>query len=175
MTRGTGDYENAKIYQISSISHPELVYIGTTCSSLSKRHCEHKRNYKTYSKGLRSYVSSFEIMKLGDTYIELVEAFPCASKQQMLKREGDLIRATNCVNIVISGRTQKQYYADNKPRIREQHRLYKIANYESINKNRLKKKQCACGASISRSNMARHQATAKHNSRAIPDCGLSMK
>lgn len=164
MTR-RADYENAKIYQISSISHPELVYIGSTFSLLSKRHSEHKRNYKTYIKGLRSYVSSFDIMQLGDTHISIIESFPCTNKQDLLKREGDLIRATNCVNIVISGRSQKQYYLDNKARIRDQQRAYKIANYESINKNRLKKKVCLCGAFISSSNMARHQKTANHNSR----------
>jgi hypothetical protein len=36
------------------------------------------------------------------------------------KREGEYIRNNNCINRCIAGRTQKEYYEENKEKILEQ-------------------------------------------------------
>jgi hypothetical protein len=90
------NYQLGKIYTIRS-SKTEDIYIGGTCQSLAKRFGEHKGKYKR-GKGC----SSKEIFKHGidDTYIELLELYPCNSKEELEKREGELIRASNekCIN-----------------------------------------------------------------------------
>ena len=49
---------------------------------------------------LRLFNSSKKVIEEGRAYIELLEDFPCERKEQLRKREGELIRATaNCVNI----------------------------------------------------------------------------
>jgi len=74
-------YENAKIYAIRS-PHTEKYYIGSTISSLSKRFHQHKCQKNTSQK----------IIMLGDAYIELLENFPCKSKDELRKREGEYLR-----------------------------------------------------------------------------------
>jgi hypothetical protein len=50
------------------------------------------------------------LLKYGDAYIELLEAYPCDNKMMLDKKEGGCIRAEpNCVNKVVAGRTQKEY------------------------------------------------------------------
>ena len=72
-------------------------YIGSTCSPLYKRLYEH---CSTYKKDRNKYTSSFEILKYDDYYIELLENFKCENREQLNRREGELIRLhkTNLVN-----------------------------------------------------------------------------
>ena len=42
MTR-LGDYNLCKIYKITSMNNPELVYYGHTCDTLSRRFSNHKK------------------------------------------------------------------------------------------------------------------------------------
>ena len=127
---------------------------------------------------------------MGDAYIELLEEINCDNRNQLEKREGELIREhkNNCVNRCIAGRTKQEYYIDNKDKITEnivQYRIdnkdkikqYKIDNKESIsiqNKqyykdniesiNAKKKLQylCTCGSTIQLCTKAQHNKTAKH-------------
>ena len=41
--------------------------------------------------------------------IELVENFPCNSKEELTKREGFYIQSNDCVNKHIAGRTKEEY------------------------------------------------------------------
>ena len=77
---------------------------------------DHKKNYKAYLNGTYQFVTSFKILELGDAYIELLEEINCDNKNQLEKREGELIREhkNNCVNRCIAGRTKQEYYIDNK-------------------------------------------------------------
>jgi hypothetical protein len=120
------DYANGKIYTIRSFQTDKF-YIGSTTSTLTKRLSAHKAGYK---KG-RPCASS-EIIKYGDAYIELLEDFPCFKRDQLCKREGQLIREhkDNCVNKCIAGRTIKEYYYDNKEHISEQMNQYYNKNRE---------------------------------------------
>jgi len=121
-------YQRGQIYSIRS-PQTEMVYYGSTIQPLYKRFHSHNKDMK---RGV--YISSQEILKLGDAYIELVEDFPCNSKKELDRREGQIIRENkqHCINIQIAGRTQKEYNEANKDAISAQQKKYKEAHKEDI-------------------------------------------
>lgn len=125
------DYSKGKVYTIRSYQ-TDKVYIGSTCSSLSKRMNSHKSCYKRFKNGAKiTNYSSFEILKYNDAYIELLFNTPCENKDELCKIEGHYIRETdNCVNKNIAGRTIKEYRQDNQE---------KIIQYRRDNQEQLKK------------------------------------
>lgn len=52
--------------------------------------------------------------KWSGIHLELLEDFPCDTKDQLLAREGVWIRRIGTLNHGISGRTNKEYYQDHK-------------------------------------------------------------
>jgi len=127
------DYKNGKIYTIRS-HQTDQIYIGSTTQPLSKRLYEHRKKYKKYITGEHYYISSFDILQYEDAYIELLEEYPCENKMMLEKREGELMRDNNCVNKYIAGRTRKEYYQDNKDKIKE----YTEENKDKINEYKKK-------------------------------------
>jgi hypothetical protein len=94
------DYSKGKIYCIKS-HHTDKVYIGSTTKTLEQRLTKHKECYMGYKRGYKYQLrmTSFDILNYGDAYIELVENYPCNTKQELIKREGEVIRSTkNSVN-----------------------------------------------------------------------------
>jgi hypothetical protein len=85
------DYKQGKIYAIRSPS-TDKYYIGSTANTLCKRFYHHKNK--------SNLCSSSEIIAFGDAYIELIELFPCNSKMELNKREGEVQREmkANIVN-----------------------------------------------------------------------------
>jgi hypothetical protein len=77
-------------------------------------------------------MTSYEILKYDDCYIELICECPCETKEQLNKKEGETIRAMNCANKVIPCRTDREYYQDNREHLLEQKREYAIENKEEI-------------------------------------------
>ena len=67
-----GDLSKCKIYKITSLNNPEMVYYGQTCQTLAQRFATHKAS----SNGATSKL----IIEKGDAIILLVEDFPCESK-----------------------------------------------------------------------------------------------
>ena len=140
------DYKNGKIYSIRS-PQTDQIYIGSTCSPLSKRLNQHKTNYKRYLNEKHYFVSSFDIIKFDDVYIELLEECPCENREQLRKREGELIRINNCVNKKIEGRTKQEYQQE----------------YRQQNKDKFNDKiNCECGGYYTYLHRARHLKTLKH-------------
>lgn len=125
------NYSNGKIYAIHSYQ-TDNIYIGSTCQPLYKRLSKHKESYIKWIKDSKKYMSSYEIIKYDDCYIELLELCPCSSVQELRKKEGELIRVNNCVNKYIAGRTQKEWAIDNKEMIAIRNTQYYIENRDSI-------------------------------------------
>lgn len=158
------DYSKAKIYCIRS-PNTDLIYIGSTCQQLSTRMTGHRADFKK-----ETVISSKIIFEFGDAYIELLENYPCNNREELCKREGELIRTNNnCCNKQVAGRTIKEWYEENKKETLEKQKAYKEANIEAYkerqkewyesNKERVK---CECGADIIKHNMAGHIKTQKH-------------
>jgi len=124
------DYSLGKIYRLWL---GELVYIGSTSQPLlSMRLGQHKTKYKQWVKTGKQYTSSYELFKVGMPKIELIESYPCKSKDELHAREGYYIRETECVNKRIAGQTAAEYYIANKDKRNEYQRGYYEANQPRI-------------------------------------------
>ena len=158
-------YENGKIYKIES-DQTDKVYIGSTTQRLSQRMAKHRDKYKIYLKGNYHFVTSFDILKFGDAKIFLIENYPCSNKEELEARERHYIKTTNCVNKCQPGRTDKEYYEDNKEKIKEKKKVYKEANKEAIKQKahdyKVKRVMCECGREIAQGNMSRHKTSKLH-------------
>jgi hypothetical protein len=117
-------YQHSKIYKIMD-SNGEMVYIGSTTNPLCVRFSNHKCSYKSRANNNTVYII-FDKYGIENCNIHLIEEYPCNSKQELERREGQIIKSFKCVNKYIAGRTQKEYYIDNKARHQELMRLWYI-------------------------------------------------
>ena len=133
-------YQNGKIYRIVDNAYTEC-YIGSTIMALSSRMALHRRDYKQYKAGHAGYVSSYELFDLcgiENCKIELIEDYPCESREQLAKREGYYIKREDCINKCIAGRTLQEWRDDHK----EEKREYDM-NYRETNKEKKKSRDKA--------------------------------
>lgn len=136
----TNKYSNSKIYKIWSPSHDDLVYYGSTYQSLSQRMATHKNDYRRWKAGKFCKVTSFKIFEECDDYrIDLVENYPCSNKEELNSKEGEYIKNNMCVNKRVAGRTDKQYYQDNRDKIKDQVNQYYQDHKEEV-KERVKER-----------------------------------
>ena len=126
-------YKRGRIYTIRS-HKTNLVYVGSTCQKyLSSRMTGHRNDYKLYKNGGKKYCSSFEIFKIDEgCYIQLYEQYPCDNKEELEKREGEIIRELDCVNKCIAGRKIHEWRQDNKEHIKEYNKKWKENNKERV-------------------------------------------
>ena len=126
------NYQNGKIYQLVC-NDTGLVYIGSTTQSLAKRKGQHVHDYKKYKRGDKcSKLSAFAVLEHGNFDIYLIENCACNSKEELLKREGEWIRKTDCVNRRIEGRTPREYYQDNRELVLAKQKDYYQDNRELV-------------------------------------------
>ena len=122
------NYQNGKIYCIRSFKTDDI-YIGSTTRKLSSRMSDHRSSYKKWINGKDHYMTSFELIKQGDAYIELLELYPCNIVEELCKKEGEYIRNMVCINKVIPDRTRKEYKKEwnekNKEHIKEYQKEYR--------------------------------------------------
>ena len=163
------NYQNGKIYCIRS-HQTEQMYIGSTVNSLSKRLNGHRGKKKLFDAGKYHNVTSFEILKFDDHYIELIELYQCSSKMELERREGQLIRSEpNAVNKCIAGRTKVEYRNDNREQINQKNKQYyqdnveKHKQYYQNNRERINQKHtCPCGGKYTTANKTLHLRSEKH-------------
>lgn len=146
------NYQNGKIYMIWA---GDERYYGSTVDTLCRRFGKHK------SMNCRSSVL-FDKYGVENCKIELVELFPCNSKEELLAREGYYIRNNECVNRCIAGRTKQEYYELHKERIDEWQKNYKKTNKEVLYKKASEKKICECGGKYTVRNLIQHTKSKKH-------------
>jgi len=169
------NYQLGKIYKIVDNTN-ESIYIGSTCEPiLSRRLAGHVANYKTYcgSENKKTFVTSYDIIKNDNYYIELIELYPCNSKDELLKRERYYIQTLDCVNKTIPGRTKKEWNADNMDKIIKYKKQYNNDNKEKIKKYykeydekrstyRNTRLKCLCGSTYLRRSYYLHVKTDLH-------------
>ena len=127
------DYKNGRIYCIRAPG-TDQTYIGSTTLPLSQRMVCHRSDHKRYKSGkMKASVGSFALLDMSGSYIELIEEYPCESREQLNRREGEIIRATpTCLNQRIAGQTCSEYHKAHRDRISEQHREYYSKNKEKF-------------------------------------------
>ena len=182
------NYGNGKVYKIQRIGGNSNIYIGSTTKQyLSQRMDKHRSDYKQHKAGKRGLTTSFIIFdKYGieNCEIVLLESVNCNSKDELLKRERYYIENNDCVNIMVPGRTYKEYYEDNKDKIVEHRKKYyrenidKIKDYRDKNKDKNKEYReknkdkinayqfaqcyCECGGKYIYKHKLRHMRSIKH-------------
>ncbi len=130
------DYQKSKIYKLYSPSK-NLVYYGSTVQSISQRLAQHKNGNKIYNNdNTKKYCSSYLVVECEDYKIELLEEYPCNNKQQLCKKEGEYIKANECVNIEIAGRTKQEWSEDNPEVNKRATKKYCEEHKEQINERR---------------------------------------
>jgi hypothetical protein len=178
-------YNRSRIYKLVSkdLSH-DKVYIGSTYQDLRVRLAEHKANYKKWLNDNKKYMTSVELFKLGEVDIIELEKFPCSDKSELHSRERFYIESMDCVNKVIPNRTKKEYYHDNKDKIKEYYhdnkdkiknkvkeyyhdnkdkiKEYYHDNKDKINEQKKEKITCQCGSTFVKYQKLRHEKTMKH-------------
>ena len=169
-------YDNGKIYKIRN-EITDDIYVGSTCNLLCKRMVQHRAYHANQKyRNIRLYKLMNEI-GVEEFHIELIELFPCSSKDELRAREGHFIRSMGNLNHKIGGRTQQEYYADNKDKlaikqkeyymehvnaIKKYNVEYRCINKDSINERRGAELECLCSGSYSLRDKAKHFKTMKH-------------
>lgn len=82
------------IYKLYCKDEPNVIYIGSTKSTLKQRLSGHKYDYKR-GRG----ASSRSIIEKGNSVIELLEEIEFENIKELRKKEREYIERMNCVNI----------------------------------------------------------------------------
>jgi len=112
------NYTNGKIYKIWNNINNEI-YIGSTCQLLSKRMAEHRSNRMGEQKRHRPLYKLMNELGVEHFFIELLIDCPCENIEELRKIEGEYIRQYGTLNIIISGRTGKEWRKENSEKIVE--------------------------------------------------------
>lgn len=169
------DYSNGKIYTIRFHNSNEI-YIGSTIQSLAVRFGGHKMSNRCslYQLIQDKYNGDWSVC-----YYELYENYSCNNKEELCKKEGEVIRLFkndenyHCINCRIAGRTKNEYNTEykqnNLERERERYRDYYHNNKEIKSKahkiwyeNNKEKITCDCGSCVIKIHLSRHLKSKKH-------------
>jgi predicted GIY-YIG superfamily endonuclease len=136
------DWSKGKIYKVTCCETGN-VYIGSTTISLKHRFTCH--NTPSNQCETRDFINP---------KIELIEDYPCETKDELCWREREWMEKTDCVNkqrpIVTREEKRERKFETNKK--------YHEENRDTINE----KFNCECGGRFTRQNKAPHLKTQKH-------------
>lgn len=123
-----------------------IIYVGSTASSLPKRLYSHKERATKSNRPqpIHKYVN--EEVGWDNVIIELYENYACVDKNELCKREGEIMRklsgeGVELKNYAIAGRTKKEYNEENKEILAEKRKEYREKNKEKIVEYREKNKE----------------------------------
>ena len=177
------NYANGKIYQVMAKDGGDTgdVYVGSTSKEyLSQRMDTHRTNYSKWKNGKYSNVTVFGILEkygVDNCCIVLLELVNASNIDELHARERHWIQSMPCVNKVIPGRTNAEWYVDNREKVVTYQTQYRVNNREQIlthqdqyradNRELLNLKQSEniqreCGCIVNRCHMLRHKTTKKH-------------
>ena len=135
------NYQGGRIYTIRCKIDDTLIYVGSTTQPLAKRWEKHKRDSRQIKHQNRLIYKTIN-NDWEPWYIELYEEYPCENKEQLNRREGEIIRLMGTLNSKISGITQQESsklsYEKHREELLEAKRQYRINNLDKV---RLTEKQ----------------------------------
>ena len=107
------DYQEGNIYKIYNAIN-DGIYIGSTTQKLCERMRQHRSIIK-HNDNHNPLYQSFIEHGVEHFFIELIEKCPCNDKDELRRTEGEYIRLLKpSMKKRIAGRTQQEYYVDNK-------------------------------------------------------------
>jgi hypothetical protein len=125
------DYSKCCIYKIEHIENDNLVYVGHT-TNFNKRKGEHKSkcmNENDNAFNLKLYTMIREIGGWDMFKTIEVEKYECNDKREAERREDEIMKGLKAnMNSHRASRTQKQYYEDNKDKLKEKTKEYREGN-----------------------------------------------
>ena len=164
------DYQQGKIYTIRCRIDDSMIYVGSTTQSLAKRWDGHK--VKSRKEGMLNRLIYKKVNnEWKNWYIELYELYPCSCKEELCRKEGEIIRLIGNLNTQLPCRTQeeqkekkaedfkkwnennkehrliyskeygKKYYDENKNKLLEQYKKYRDENKDKEKERQRKKYQ----------------------------------
>jgi|APGre2960657423_1045063.scaffolds.fasta_scaffold202620_2 hypothetical protein len=127
-------YSKGKIYTIRCRTDDSLVFVGSTSQQyICKRFASHKNNCKIGRSGsLYKHITDND---WSDWYIELHENYPCNSRDELCRREGEVIREIGTINKNIAGRTQNESSRNWQANNRDKH-LKSCKNWRENNRDK---------------------------------------
>ena len=175
---------DGEMYRVCDVGYTKFYY-GSTIQPLSMRMGGHRdacRRYKARNAHKSTIYDLFDEFGSENCKIELVEAYPCDNRNELLKREGYHIQQNECVNKIVVGRTPQEqrrlYRLRNKANHINKDREYNLRhrleiarqgkvryenNEEDIAERSTMNMLCAlCGACYTRGHAARHTQSKKH-------------
>ena len=159
------DYNKGKIYTIRCRTDDTLIYVGSTIQPLSVRIGGHKIKSRDIKHQYRLIYKTIN-NNWDNWYIELYEPYPCENKEQLCRREGEVIRSIATLNSEIAGRTKKEHYEDNKDKLldnmKDYSKTYRKNNKDDIAIKSKEKITCECGCISTKYNISKHKKTQKH-------------
>jgi hypothetical protein len=189
MSEITNKYSKGKIYKVFNTINDEI-YVGSTVQSLSDRLIKHKDDVRANKEYQTTICKLMTELGQDNFFIELIEDYPCTSRQELNAREGFWIKQIGTVNKCIMGRTKAEHFQDNKDKTKEKRAEYKkqymIENKDKIVEQRKEyyertkeqkqeyqksdkvkawkntKVECPCGGSYNLSNKSTHFKCVKH-------------
>jgi len=168
------DYSKGKIYKILNTNDDE-VYVGSTVNALSRRMAHHRHEVILNSNQvIHQHMKKHGVATF---YIELIEAYPCLSVEELRAREGEWIRQVGTLNKRVAGRSKSEYYEQNREKhaqrckdynakhrgeIYEYNKIYYSQKKAEILERMNERNTCECGGEYTRCHKARHLRTLKH-------------
>jgi hypothetical protein len=95
-----------RLYRISAPGC-ELVYVGSTKTTLAARLGRHRRDHRAFLKGDYHYVSSFDVLEHPGAIIDLLEESEFHDMQQFREREAYWIQRLPSCNRATPGRSAR--------------------------------------------------------------------
>ncbi len=95
-----------RLYRISAPAC-ELVYVGSTKTTLATRLGRHRRDHRAFLKGDYHYVSSFDVLEYPGATIDLLEESEFHDMQQFREREAYWIQRLPSCNRATPGRSAR--------------------------------------------------------------------
>ena len=167
-------------YKYYSEQEPELIYVGSTKNTISKRQHQHKYiNNMCCSKLITN--------KYDDAKIELIKQLECKSKVERNEIENAYIDCFDAINVIKNSiidvnyddpqlyfklyrehhkekyKLQKaEYYLNNKEHLDNKNKQHYINNKAKILAVQSERIICECGKEIARGKKARHIKTQSH-------------
>ena len=144
---------DGKIYKIVNILDENLFYVGGTIESLIERFGKHKYGSERYET--RFFYQEAKKLGWNNFRIELIEEFPCDSREELRKEEDRFIRELrpyyNIRRAFLTEEERKEYkeryYQDNKEKVIAQYRqnnkehiAQQHARYYQDNKEKIKQR-----------------------------------
>ena len=121
------------IYKLWSKTDPSLVYYGsTTQKHVCSRITGHRNSYKQWKHGKYNFVTSFLIIETEDWDYMTCEKVIFDDPFELKNRERFYIEKNECVNKCVPNQTTKEYYIENKDKLLEQMKQYRVENKEEI-------------------------------------------